>query len=943
MSKFYTNVTKFGNKILVRGYNGSQKFTQAIKYSPHLFIDAKEECVDNWTAFITNKKIERKDFDSIKDARDFIDNYSDVSGLNIYGNTNYVSQYISSQWTNDVVYDPKLIDAMIIDIETETCEAKIYADTHIISVCDDRSADKEVRKMSIAQYNDRFNTGNSYLVYDTEKNEYMEFKKSCFAKVHGGFPEPEHAREKITLITCKRKGRKAVTFAWTPVEGPTLDCEFRLHTSEETMLVGFITWLANNPPDVISGWNVEAFDIPYICVRIFNVLGEDHMKRLSPHGLVNMREIEVFGRKELRFDISGISILDYMLLYKKYAYVHQESYSLDFIATTELGVGKLDHSEFISFQDFYKGRPTVTTEPKTTDENYAYRCKAYKKYLIGESIAAGNSDQALRGQYDTLVDELRVEGWHRFCSYNIIDCERVEQLDEKLQLLSLIYSISYLAKVNYNDCFSPVKVWETYLYNVLLKKHMSIAISNKKKLKEPYEGAYVKDTISGSYDWIVTFDLTSLYPHLIMLCNISPECIIDKNLNIAITDLINKTADLSELKRDNTTMAGNSQLFTRDIDGLFPEVMHSLFLIRKKYKDEMLSLKKTNGSKSEIAALDMKQMAVKVLLNSLYGAAGNQHFKFYDLRIAEGISLTGQLVIRWLNRTVNAYMNKILKTSDIDYIIAVDTDSIMVNFGPFVKAVCPEKNTQETIKFLDKICDKQFGDFIHKSLAELSDYINAKEHSMHMKRENICDRGIFLKKKRYMLNVWNSEGKQYDEAEHKVIGIELVKTSTPAIVRAKLREAIPILFHKTEDDIRNFVNATKEKFYSETPENVAFPRGVSEIEKWQSSSNLYMSGTPINVRAAILHNHLVKTMGLEDKYQLIVAGTKIKYVYLKMPNPLHEDVIGFVGELPVEFGLHAYINYDAQFDGAFIKSLTSMVEPLGWELEKKASMSHWGI
>lgn len=732
MSDFYTNVVKYGNKILVRGYDNDRKYTKSIKYEPHLFVESSDPAA-KWKAFITNNRIERKNFDSIDAARKYIDTYSDINGMAIYGNTNYVSQYISSRWTKDINYNPRLIDTMVIDIETETCEATVYADSHDILVrCSDVS---DECTMTIAEFKSSM-CGVRYDVFDTESKTWTKFHKSCFAKIFGGFPEPQHARERITLINCKRKGRKSVTFAWTPVHGSALDTDYRLHTSEDTMLLGFITYMQEDHPDVITGWNVESFDIPYICVRICNVLGEDYVKRLSPHNVVKLREIEAFGKPELRFDIYGTSILDYMLLYKKYAYVHQESYSLDFISRVELGVGKLDHSEFPDFQSFYKGKPQVTKEPQSTDENYEYRVKAYKKHLISEEIALG--DKTRVAEYDVLVKELREEGWHRFVRYNIIDCERVEQIDDKLQLLSLVYSIAYLAKANYNDHFSPVKIWETYLNNALLDKKIAAKVSNAKRVKERYEGAYVKDTIRGSYDWIVTFDLTSLYPHLMMLCNISPECILDENLNLNIEDLINKKVDLSRLKVENTTVAGNSQLFTRSIDGIFPEVMHSLFEVRKRYKDEMLALKKINGSKSEIAALDMKQMAVKVLLNALYGAAGNQHFKFYDTRIAEGISLTGQLVIRWLNRTVNEYMNKIMKTVDVDYIVGIDTDSIFVNFGPFVKLICPEKDTQETIKFLDKICNDKFGKFIHTTLTELSDYINAKEHSMHMKRENIC-------------------------------------------------------------------------------------------------------------------------------------------------------------------------------------------------------------
>lgn len=828
MSEFYTNIWPCGNKLYVRGYRNGTKFTDEVKYQPHLYVNAKRAVDESeqWTAFVTNQKVERIDFEDIKSAKEFVERYKDVSGFNIFGQTSYTSQYISSKWTKEVKYNPKIIDSMVIDIETET---------------------------------------------------------------EAGFPNIRTANEKITLITCKRKGRKAVTFAWKPVEGPALDCEYRLHKSEESMLVGFIEWFSKNPPDVITGWNIEGFDIPYMCVRIFNILGEEHLKSLSPHRRVFSKEVEILNRKELRFEIVGISILDYLPLYRKFTFTTRESYKLDFICMEELRVGKLDHSEFNTFKEFYEGN------------------------------------------------------WHKFVEYNIIDCQRVEDLDNKLGLLNLVYEVAYLAKVNYVDCFSPIKTWEAYIYNALLLKKIAIPIKTRHNTREPFGGGHVKDTLSGFYKWIVTFDLTSLYPHIIMLLNISPECILNGNKAINIDDIVKRKIDLTELVEQDVAMAGNGQFFRRDITGVFPELMSDLFHIRKSAKDTAKSMDAQGGDKAIIDALNVKEKAIKVLLNSLFGAAGNPYFRYYDLRMAEGITMTGQIIIQWIERKVNEYMNKVLKTEDFDYVVASDTDSIMVNFGPFIEEVCPNKDTQEVVKFLDKICGKQFGDFIHNSLDELSTYLNAKEHALHMKRENICDRGVFLKKKRYILNVWNSEGKQYDEPKAKVMGIELVKSSTPGVVRNALREAIPIIMYKSEDDIKLYVKVTKAKFFADTVENISFPRGVNEIEKWMSSSSLYISRTPINTRAAILHNHLVKTLKLEDKYPLIKGGDKIKYVYLKLPNTLKENVIGFIGELPVEFGLHKYIDYETQFNSAFMDSLEAMVLPLKWQLVNRSSFAKFGI
>lgn len=829
MSQFYTNVFARSNKLFVRGYRDGVKYQEIVKYEPTLYIGTKSTSEPSgWTSFPTKQPVEPKHFDDIKSAKDFVDTYKDVRGFDVFGQTNFVAQYIGNKWTKEVPFDIKHIDSMFTDIETTT--------------------------------------------------------------EHDGFPDPKNPIEQILLISCKRKGKKTVTFAWKPVESKKiLDCEYHRSLDESSMLTAFISWLNKNSPDVITGWNIEGFDIPYLCKRIELVLGESAMQQLSPFGFVYESDVDVMGRNELRFTICGIAILDYLALYKKFTYKSRESYKLDYICEVELGAKKLDYSEHATFRDFY------------------------------------------------------MNDWPKFVEYNIIDCQLVEQLNDKLNILELVYGVAYLAKINYEDCFSPIRTWESFIYNYLLKDKVAIPISTPRANRETFGGGYVKESLTGSYDWIMTFDLTSMYPHNIMLNNISPETITGESLNVSVDDLVERKFDTSELIAKNYTMAGNGQLFRRDIKGLFPIMMRDLFNVRKSANDTMKALKKSGGPKEEISQLNTKQGAIKVLLNCLFGAAGNPYFRYYDLRMAEGITKTGQVVIRWMERKMNERLNLIMKTDNVDYVVAVDTDSLMINFGPLVELSCANKTTAQKIAFLDKVGNSVFAEYIQDSLNELADYLNAVEYSLHMKRENICDRGIFLRKKRYILNVWNSEGVAYDKPEPKIMGVELVKSSTPAVCRSSLRDAIPILMYKSECDIQNYTKGVKDKFFAESAENIAFPRGVTDMDKWQSSSELYLSGTPIHVRAAIMYNHMLDRCKLSNKYPYIKNGDKIKFVYLKTPNIIHENVIGFHSELPIEFGLHKYIDYDLQFDKAFVQNLDTMCEPMKWETTKKANFNDWGI
>jgi DNA polymerase elongation subunit (family B) len=334
------------------------------------------------------------------------------------------------------------------------------------------------------------------------------------------------------------------------------------------------------------------------------------------------------------------------------------------------------------------------------------------------------------------------------------------------------------------------------------------------------------------------------------------------------------------------------------------------------------------------------QMARKIQINSLYGAIGNQYFRYYKLANAEAITMSGQVSIRWIERKMNSYLNKILKTNDVDYVIASDTDSIYLNMGPFVETVYKgrEKTTEEIVGFLDKVCEVEFEKYIESSYQELADYVNAYDQKMQMKRENIADRGIWTAKKRYILNVWDSEGVRYDEPKLKIMGLEAVKSSTPAPCRQKIKDALKIVMTKTEDDMISFIDNFRKAFNELPPEEISFPRSINDVDKHKSSSTLYCKGTPIHARGAILYNHLIKEKKLDKKYAKIQNGEKIKFCYLKLPNPIRENVISYIQEFPKEFGLDKYIDYDLQFSKAFLEPMKVILDAINWKVEKTVNL-----
>lgn len=767
---------------------------------------------------------------TMRDAGDFIRKYEDVQNFDIFGSTNFAYVYINEVYPDEIPYDPSYIAIANIDIEVGS---------------------------------------------------------------DNGFPEPALATEPITAITFKVKGHSYV-IGCGDYTNTREDVSYSKCKDEHQLIQKFLELWELFDPDIVTGWNIQFFDIPYLYNRILRLMGENTAKRLSPWRMIGERSTTIHQKQQIAFDLVGIAILDYLELYKKFTYSQQESFSLNHIAFVELGERKLDYSEFENLHQLYR-------------LNY-----------------------------------------QKFIEYNIRDVELVERIDDKMKFIDMVMALAYDAKVNLNDVFTQVRMWDTLTHNHLIKKGIVVPQKKSATKNSQYAGAYVKEPRVGMYPWVVSFDLNSLYPHLIMQYNISPDTIIDRTESVTVDSLL----DGKYQTNTEYCMAANGQFFRRDVQGFLPEMMERMYEDRSLYKKKMIEAQKRLESvtdrkqrfeiEKDISKYKNLQLAKKVQLNSAYGALGNEYFRFFDIRQAEAITLSGQLSIRWIEKKINQYLNKILETSNFDYVIASDTDSIYLNLGPLVQKIYGAKDVakEKIVDFLDKVCEDKLQPFIDKSYQQLADYMNAYAQKMFMKRETIAETGIWTAKKHYILNVWDNEGVRYTEPKLKMMGIEAVKSSTPMVCRDKIKDALKLIMKGNEKDFQDFVASFKKEFKTLPFEDVAFPRGVSEVAKYteKGKNTFYSKGTPIHVRGSIIYNVLLEKHNLTKKYQKINDGDKIKFCYMKVPNPTHENVLSVLTVLPKEFDMQKYIDYELQFDKTYIEPLKSIVSTFGWNVEPTSSL-----
>jgi DNA polymerase elongation subunit (family B) len=723
-----------------------------------------------------------------------------------------------------------------------------------------------------------------------------------------GFPDPYEANEPVTAIALRFIGGHMFVFGCGDYEVKGneryMKCKDEYH-----LLKFFLKLWQEKCPDVLTGWNTKFFDVPYLVNRMRKVLGEDEAKKLSPWNIISERQAFVMNRKMTVYELVGVGDLDYLELYKWYSPngKSQESYRLDAIAQFELGEGKISYEEY------------------------------------------DNLNQLYRLNYQLFIE------------YNIKDVDLILKLEDKLKLIELALTLAYDTKTNYDDVFAQTRMWDALTYNHLMERNIVVPPRIIKDKDAAFEGAYVKEPQVGLHNWVASFDLNSLYPHLMMQYNISPETLIEPanytqemrdilSQVVSVDNLLKKKVDLSAL--ENATLTPNGQFFRTDFQGFLPKMMEDMYEDRKKFKKMMIQAKKDYEVEKDdtkkydiekrIARYNNLQLAKKVSLNSAYGALGSQYFRFYDLRMALGVTTAGQLSIRWIEGNINSYMNTLLKTNK-DYVIASDTDSIYLRLGELVNKVYGVDGSvsmpkSKVIEFMDRVCEDKIQPFIDKSYEELADYVHAYAQKMQMKREALADKGIWTAKKRYIMHVYNNEGVQYTEPDMKVMGLEMIKSSTPAPVREKMKHALQIMMKGTESDMHMFIENFRNEFKKLNVEDISFPRGINGLKEYGNKTTIYAKGTPIHVRGALLYNKYLEEKGLSKKYPLIQEGEKIKFTYLKTPNTFKENVVSFPGRLPPEFGLQDSIDYNMQFDKTFLEPIKVILDCMDWTTERTNSL-----
>jgi len=862
---FYTNVARRGDNLLVRGYRlaDGKPVVEKIPYKPTYYLRSKK---DN-TGFkdINGVPLEPIEFESMSAARDFSKRYEGVSGFSIYGDMAHSHNYISDVWKGDVPYEFSMLRIFTLDIEN------LIGDTGI----DPMAAAQPLTLVTI---------------HDSQTGLYHVF----------GYKEDlDNLPNNVVYHKCD---------------------------NERHMLVAMLAFWVTNYPDIVSGYNSQMYDIIYIVSRITKVLGEDQAKKLSPWGMVKLRNFSLQGKQYEAYEIIGIASMDILELYKKYTFSNQESWKLDYIARITLGEneGKVETSGYSNLDEMYY--------------------KDYRKYVL----------------------------------YNIRDVELVIKIEQKMQFIPLVVGVAYAGKVeSYPLVYGPVRYFETYIGQYLKAQKIFFPYAKNHAEKETkYEGAYVSDPDLGAHDWCVSVDAASLYPNMLISANAGPDTIIN-NVPRELEDLVSRVSvdailkgelDLSLLKKYNYSLGANGALYDRSREGFLSVICKEFLDGRdvakkemKKVKNEIEKIKKVLAHRGEegldpayatlpdaelndllskkdklAKSLENKQKVLKVLANSIYGCIGQGNFLFFDVRIAETITLNGQCSVRTAGNAATAKLTK-FTGKEARYNIYNDTDSAYLALKNVVDMLPEGVSKEKKVNFLDKFIQKEIDPTINDACAALADYMNWRDNRLNFKREAIAERGIWRGKKMYVLSVLDNEGVRYAEPDIKVTGIECVRSSTPEWCRKKIKEGLRLMLTDTEENFQAFIAKTRDEWMNTLePEKMAFPRGVNNIKEYRLGDK----GVPIHVRAALLYNAKIKELGLTNEEE-IRNGSKIKFVYLKEPNRMKSNVIGFVGKIPEEFGIASQIDRKLQFEKAFLSPFISLCHEINWDVEPKSTLDAW--
>ena len=724
-----------------------------------------------------------------------------------------------------------------------------------------------------------------------------------YATTH--FSTPEAATDPINLITIYDSLSEKY-YTWGCKNYSTLeeDVVYIKCKDEKDLLKSFVKFWKSDPPDIVTGWNIHGYDIPYIMNRLTQVFADDYNKKLSPIENIYLREkaaVNKLGRQIDRWSIAGISIIDYMELYESLCGGKRESMSLNYISEYELGDSK---------------------------------------------IAIGSTSLS------TLADR----DWTKFVDYNIQDVRLLIKLENKLKYLKLVRNLAYRGFIPFEKSMGKVAMVTGAVAHEALKQGMIIPTFNIQNVKQDFKGGYVYEPIKGLYENVVTYDANSLYPNTIITLNISSETkigkIISKDDDHVILKLTNgqekkiKHSDFDKIvQTEKLAITKSNVLYTQKFKGIFPTLIDRLYSERVKAKDAMLDAKKKlkkAKTPEEIKTLeevandnDTLSNVYKVFLNSVYGAFSNIYFPLFDMDHAESVTLSGQAIVKRGPEIVYEYAQaQGFKGKLEDILIYQDTDSEFFSFKEILKnknlALTEGQNI--TKGAYDLI--EEYGNALNEGINEWAKQeFKSIDPRYVFKREKICDVALLQAKKFYILHILDKEGVKTEEFEYK--GIAIAQATFSKEVKDLLKDIVHTsLLAKNRREAIHIFQEGYEKFLKMSPEEIATRKKINNYEKWDDmigSDKKFGKGTPIQVKSAMNFNKALTDLNIADKYPIVKSGTKMKFFYCKK-NIYDYETIGFIDYYPKELLEVIKPDYRFMFDKNVVPVISRIFQVIGWPL-----------
>lgn len=753
---------------------------------------------------------------------------------------------------------------------------------------------------------DTFHTKNNDLEFSQNplKIQYVDIEVYC----PDNFPTPDTAYEPINVITIYDSlDKRFYTWGTKRLQKKIDGCDYVYCETENQLLECVINYINRSSPDVLSGWNSEGFDIPYIINRSIRVLGEESIKRISPVENIYSRLMTgAFGKEQQRWYISGISCIDYLDIYKKFSVGLRESYKLDAIAELELGERKVDY---------------------------------------------GNTN----------LSALADDDWQTFVEYNVQDVNLLVQMEDKLRYLELLRMLAYTGLTTIESAMGTLSVITGATVIKARSKGLVVPTFIKDNINNAkYEGAYVGEPQRGFQHDVVSFDANSLYPNTMISLNLSPETKVGKithkdDTHVYITHVSGKNFKLTHqkfvefIKSDNIALSKAKVLFSQNKKGIIPEIVDSIYqqrvLIKKELKTIKMKLSKLDKSDDEYAGLkrkseqlDIKQFTLKILINTVYGYFGNKHAPIGDPDIARSITLTGQAVIKRSNDILRDYVDK-HGVPGADPVIYNDTDSTYISINRIMKKTGKKFHN-----------DSKITDFAYKQAEAVEQYLNqeitkwsakalnSKDSRFVFKRECMTDVGVFLQKKRYVLRVLDDEG--IPTNKFKYTGVEVVRSTIPAPIKPYIKKIIETMMDTENRSVTNDVFLEAYEKFKELPvEDYSFVMGISDYEKYADRCNGFVTckGMPAHVKAAYHYNTLLEKLDLSGDYEAIETGDKVRYFYVNQPNKYGINAIAYKYYYPDEFKKVFDPDIEKMFEKIIFSIIERFYEAVNWKLSKPSA------